>query len=646
MTAVFANVALSMPHLAPLTYEAQHARRGSIVIAPLRNKNLLGLVLSTTTQPSHKTKAARVLAHTESSYVSFIETASKYYCTNLGSIIKTALPAKDIKFADQATASIKTVALPNLSKAQEQCLKSTTKCFANEFKPVLLHGVTGSGKTMIYFHLTQELIKKGSQVLILLPEIALANQIASEFAKVFGCKAALWHSQVKASEKNKVLPAIISGEIKVIIGVRSALLLPYGNLGMIVVDEEHDASYKQESFFCYNARDMAVLRGKICGHKVLLGSATPSVESYLNAKSGKYHYLELKERFSQIQLPEVKLLAMQSETRSKHSWLCEALKAEIATTLSSGKQALLFLNRKGYAPLVLCSKCGNRQKCPFCTAWLVFYRQDNLLKCHYCSYKCSMPKECANCKSLSTDSLEACGPGVERIAEEISKSFPKHTVAVVSREETNEQLVGATFKSFQDKKIDILIGTQILTKGHHFPNLALVGVVDADIGLNGGDIRALERTFQVLHQVSGRSGRENMVGKVYIQTYFAQSHIMQLLQENNFIGFIENEISQRKQSKLPPFQRAVKVLISSKNKLKAKASADEIVSKAPQEEGLSILGPVEARIAQVKLNHRFKLLLLARREFPIQDYLQELMSRVKLSSSVKVKVDVDPYDFD
>jgi primosomal protein N' (replication factor Y) (superfamily II helicase) len=644
MKAVFANVALSMPHLETLTYEVPHARRGSIVIAPLRKKNLIGLVLSTTSEPSgHKTREGTVIAQAESSYVNFIEEAGKYYCTNLGSIIKAALPAKDIKFSDQAEPHVKTVTLPSLSKAQKQC---AADCAANGYKPVLLHGVTGSGKTMIYFHLAQELIEKGQQVLILLPEIALANQIASEFIKAFGYKASLWHSQVKASEKDKLLPAIISGKAKIIIGVRSALLLPYANLGLVVVDEEHDASYKQESFFCYNARDMAVLRGKICGHRVLLGSATPSVESYLNAKSGKYHYLELKERFSQIQLPEVKLLEMQKETRSKKSWICDALKEEIASTLNSGKQVLLFLNRKGYAPLVLCSKCGNRQKCPFCSAWLVFYRQDNLLKCHYCSYRCDMPKTCSNCKSLSEETLETCGPGVERIAEEISKRLPERTVAIVSREETNEKLLSETFKAFQGKKIDVLIGTQILTKGHHFPNLALVGVVDADIGLNGGDIRALERTFQVLHQVSGRSGRENMVGKVYIQTYFAQSHIMQLLKENNFIGFMENEISQRQQSKLPPFQRAVKLLISSKDRLKAKASADALVSRAPQKEGLSMLGPVEARIAQVKLNYRFKVLVLARRDFAVQAYLQELVRSVRLPSNVRLKIDVDPYDFD
>lgn len=640
----FAKVALARQHLGAFIYElGTEATIGSIVKAPLRNGELLGLVIEKVQKPNHATRVITQppFAQTSTAYVEFIKEASRLYCANLGSAVNAALPSKAVANMAEQDQLHPDAILPKLSKAQKECLEQTLKCFAQTGKPVLLHGVTGSGKTMIYFHLAERAMQEGKQVLILLPEIALANQIAVEFAKAFGYKATVWHSQIKASERSKSFSKIISGRARAIIGVRSAILLPYKNLGTIVVDEEHDASYKQESYFCYNARDMAILRVKTCKSNVVLGSATPSMESYLNAKLSNYHYVELKERFSKVQFPQVTLLSMQNEPKAKASWVCDKLKSEIQSSLDKGQQALLFLNRKGYAPLVLCSKCGHREKCPSCSTWLVFYRQDNLLRCHYCAHAKAMPNECPDCKA--TKAFTACGPGIERIAEEVRKCFPKYKIATASRDDDAKKLDGI-LTSFQNKEMDILVGTQILTKGHHFPHLSLVGVIDADIGLNGGDFRALERTFQVLHQVSGRSGRENSVGRVYIQTYFAGTRLMELLKENDFIGFINEEIEQRKKANLPPFRMAIKLLVESKEKLKAKNYADELAQIAPRQNGISFLGPVEARVHQIKMHYRFKVLILAKGG--IQEYAQSLLARVKVPSGVRLKVDVDPYDFD
>ena len=504
----------------------------------------------------------------------------------------------------------------------------------------LLHGVTGSGKTAVYMHLVKKYLEKGKQVLILLPEIGLTSQILVTFTKAFKTNPITWHSQVSEKNKSYSLQEIIKGTASIIIGVRSALFLPYKNLGLIIVDEEHDQSYKQESYFCYNARDMAVLRGFLCKTFVLLGSATPSTETYQNVLAKKYAQVTLNSRFANAKMPKVEVLSMQN--KHEKSWLCPEMYEKISIALNNKNQVLLFLNRRGYAPLILCSSCGLRQKCNYCSAWLILHKTQWILKCHHCNHSKAVPKICSQCKAQ--ESNVPCGPGIERIAEELQIKFGSYKIAIASRDKPYNKTMALTLSDFAQNKLDILIGTQIITKGHNFPNLTMVGVVDADIGLSGENIRTLENTFQLLHQVGGRAGREQREGLVCIQTYFPNSKFIQLVKENDFIGFINWELNQRKKASLPPFNRAVKILISSTNKIAAQKYAAELVFKHPHHPKIKLFGPVDARIAQINKENRIKMLLIAEKDLSIKDYLEKWLNSVKKPSKVRIKIDVDPYD--
>lgn len=514
------------------------------------------------------------------------------------------------------------------------------------YSVTLLDGVTGSGKTEVYFEGVARALQAGRQVLILLPEIALTSQFLQRFERRFGVPPVEWHSALPPAERGRIWKGVARGEVRCVVGARSALFLPYSDLGMIVVDEEHDQGFKQEDRVHYQGRDMAVVRGNLGKFPVILASATPSIESHVNAMTGRYRHAVLPGRFSGVDLPDVSVIDLKSEKLPPGKWLADRLVASVTETLGKGQQTLLFLNRRGYAPLTLCRACGHRLECPQCTAWLVEHRFKKKLTCHHCGFSLGLPEKCPKC--AAEGSLTACGPGVERVEEEVRERFPDARVALLSSDlipglkEMREIIHG-----IEAREYDIIIGTQIVAKGHNFPGLALVGVVDGDLGLaHGADPRAAERTFQLLHQVTGRAGRMGFVGKGLVQTYSPDHPVMAAIVAGDREAFLNHEISTRQQGLLPPYGRLAAIIISARDKAVVESTAREIARRAPYSEMISVLGPVEAPIAIVRGRHRWRLLVKAPREVDLQGYLRAWAGNIpKLASDVRLTVDVDPYNF-
>lgn len=512
------------------------------------------------------------------------------------------------------------------------------------FSAVLLDGVTGSGKTEVYFEAVAQALDAGRQALILLPEIALTAQFLSRFEARFGCRPAEWHSDLSSKERRRTWRAVAEGRAVAVVGARSALFLPFPDLGLIVVDEEHDPAFKQEDGVCYHARDMAVVRASLGGFPLILSSATPSLETLVNAIQGKYDRLHLPERHGRAGMPEVSAVDMRAEPPERGSWLAPALVRALAETLAAGEQSLLFLNRRGYAPLTLCRTCGHRMECPNCSAWLVEHRFRRELTCHHCGYTMPLPHKCPSCQAES--SLVACGPGIERIAEEVAERFPQARVALMS----SDQLHGpaahqAVFDLLEAHELDIVIGTQIVAKGHHFPLLTLVGVVDADLGLENGDLRAGERTYQLLHQVSGRAGRADRPGRVLLQTYMPEHAVMKALVSGGREAFFERESAQRERAGLPPFGRLAGVVISGTDSGQVHDTARKLARAAPPADQVSVLGPAPAPLALLRGRTRVRFLVKAARTVNVQAFMTAWLGRVKVPNAVRVSVDIDPYSF-
>jgi primosomal protein N' (replication factor Y) len=509
----------------------------------------------------------------------------------------------------------------------------------------LLDGVTGSGKTEVYFEAVAENIRRGRQTLILMPEIALTAQFLDRFSARFGALPAEWHSQLAPRKRARTWSAVAANEVPVIVGARSALFLPYADLGLIIIDEEHDPAYKQEDGAHYHARDMAVVRGSIAKIPVVLASATPSVESEVNARRGRYRHLHLPERFGGAQLPMVEAIDLRREGPPRGRFIAPRLAEAVQTTLERGEQALLFLNRRGYAPLTLCRACGFRLQCPNCDAWLVDHRFRKRLVCHHCGFSMPPPAECLNCHA--TESFAAVGPGVERLEQEAAALFPKARTLVLSSDlvESIERL-RAELDDVAQGRFDLIIGTQLVAKGHHFPKLNLVGIVDADLGLGNGDPRAAERTFQLLHQVVGRAGREDGRGVGYLQTHQPEHPVMRALISGDREAFYKNEIAQRERTLYPPFGRLASLVISANERHAAEAYGRTLAAHAPRDENVRILGPAEAPIAVVRGRHRFRLLVKSPRGFDLSAYLRDWLGKApKPRGNVRLEVDVDPMSF-
>ena len=554
-------------------------------------------------------------------------------------------------------------ARPALEAAQKDAASELIqRVKTHDFSVTLLEGVTGSGKTEVYFEAIAAALEDGRQSLILLPEIALTAQFLDRFAARFGTRPAEWHSGVSARKRARLWHGVALGEVKAVAGARSALFLPFGDLAAIVVDEEHEAAYKQEDGVPYHARDMAVVRGRIEKAAVILSSATPSIESRVNAASGRYHRITLASRFNARPMPDIAAIDLRTEAAPRGKWIAPRLADAVARALARGEQALLFLNRRGYAPLTLCRSCGHRFQCPNCTAWLVEHRFRRALMCHHCGHIERRPSQCPACGAA--ESLAACGPGIERLAEEAAILFPRARLLALSSDFPGgaERLRGE-IEAISRGECDIVIGTQLVAKGHNFPLLSLVGVIDADIGLTSGDPRAAERTFQLLQQVTGRAGRFETAGRAYIQTWQPEHPVVRALLSGDSERFYEEETSQRRAAGLPPFGRLAALIVSGKDAAAAEAHARALARAAhtlpasggwtltaagalPKPHELMLLGPAEAPIAVIRGRHRFRLLVKAPRATDLQGFLRAwLAAGPPEKGGVKVAVDVDPQSF-
>ena len=535
-----------------------------------------------------------------------------------------------------------------LTDDQQNAARQLREAIGQGFRVHLLDGVTGSGKTEVYFEAVEATIKAGKQVLILLPEIALSSVWRARFAARFGVAPVEWHSDLSPSHKRKSWRFILQGRVSVVVGARSALFLPFPKLGLIIVDEEHEHAFKQEEQVIYQARDMAVLRGQLDQLPVILASATPSLESWVNAgKTGetpRYCYVALPKRVHNAQLPIITAINLRKTPPERGRWLAPPLVKAISARLEVGEQTLLFLNRRGFAPLTLCGACGVKLTCPNCDSWMVAHRLAGVMRCHHCGHESRPSNDCSVCGSK--DSMQACGPGVERLAEEVLWRFPDARFAILSSDTVaTPKAADAFIQSVSDGEVDIIIGTQMAAKGHHFPHLTLVGVVDADLGLAGGDLRAAERTFQMLSQVAGRAGRESRPGTAMLQTVEPAHPVFSSLINGDRDTFLAREATARLAAGMPPFRRLAAIILTSPFEDRLSQTMGQIKASRPNFEAVQIYGPAIAPIGFMRGKHRARLLVSADKSVNIQNILEDWLSPIKLASSVRVQIDIDPYSF-
>ncbi len=534
---------------------------------------------------------------------------------------------------------------PELRPEQESAAAALRESVAaRHFAVTLLEGVTGSGKTEVYLDAVAETLRQGRQALVLLPEIALSTQWLARFERRFGAPPALWHSELSSRTRRVTWRAVAEGMAPVLVGARSALFLPFPDLGLIIVDEEHETAFKQEEGVIYHARDMAVVRARLESATCILVSATPSLETVSNAEAGRYRRLMLPVRHGGAAMPAISAIDLRAHPPERGRFLAPPLVAAVTETLARGEQAMLFLNRRGYAPLTLCRACGHRMQCPNCTAWLVEHRAQRRLLCHHCGHTAPTPPACPECGA--EHSLVPIGPGVERIQEEVAELFPQARKLVMASDTIPGPAAAAeAARQIEAREVDLIIGTQIVAKGWHFPHLTLVGVVDADLGLGGGDLRAGERTMQLLHQVAGRAGREDRPGRVLLQSFSPEHPVMQALIADDFPGFLRAEAAQRAPGNWPPYGRLAALIISSEDARSAERAARELGLAAPVGQGVQVLGPAPAPLALLRGRHRHRLLLKAERGVRVQAVLADWLARVQLPREVRVQVDVDPVGF-
>lgn len=556
-----------------------------------------------------------------------------------GLLVRVALPP--------ATPPEPDPSLPGPSLSAEQ---QTAACELIEavrerrFEVDLLDGVTGSGKTEVYFEAIAEALRGDGQALVLLPEIALTAQWLDRFRTRFGTDPTVWHSEVGAPTRRRSWRWIADGSAKIVVGARSALFLPFHDLRLIVVDEEHDQAFKQEDGVRYHARDIAVVRARFESVPICLASATPSLETVINVERGRYRSLPLPERHGGASMPTVEVVDLIQQPPPRGQWIAPPVVDAVTEAMANGEQALLFLNRRGYAPLTLCRTCGHRFACPHCSAWLVEHRYTGRLQCHHCGHNERVPPACPTCSA--SESLAACGPGVERIAEEVAERWPDARVAVMSSDLLpGPQAVSDLINAIGNHEIDLIVGTQLIAKGHHFPLLTVVGVVDADLGLSGGDLRASERTFQLLTQVAGRAGRAEKPGRVFLQTTEPAQPVLQALAAGDRDAFYRAEANARQDAGMPPYGRLAALIVSANNLGAAMEFAQQLAAKAPHGEHVRVLGPAPAPLSLIRGRHRVRLLLHGGRGLNVPQTLRTWLANTKPSGSIRLSIDVDPYSF-
>ena len=639
----------------PFTYKSEITEKlkpGDFVKAPFGSTEITGVVWPDTQVTSKKFKIKKIsnkinIQNLNHTMIKFIKWFSGYNLVPLGMSLKMCLLNKDVveksfkkEFREfKINKKINKILLNNEQSSSLNFLRS----LGNNYNVSVLEGVTGSGKTLVYFERIKDLLNKGFQSLILLPEIALTNQFSKRFEEFFGSKPAIWHSGTTKKNKEIIWKGIIEGKIKIVIGARSSLFLPFKNLGIIIVDEEHDASYKQDEGISYNARDMAITRASLENIPIHLITSIPSIETYNNIVNKKYYVTELKNRYKKTNLPKVEIINLHNETLSKETWIANKTIIEVKKYLDKGDQVLFFLNRRGYSPFVICKNCGQKFQCPNCTINLNYHKKINKMLCHHCGHKSYLIRVCKNKKKCE---LLFWGPGIERVFEELKKIYPGKKIKMFSSDTLKKNKESYNMiKDVEKNKIDILVGTQLISKGFHFPKLNCIVVVDGDFSSHGYDLRSTEKNIQLYHQLSGRAGREANLSKIFFQTYTPDDEVLINLSKNNPHHFLKKELLLRKEKNLPPFYRLISLVVSGKSEQTIMKFAMHLKLALPKIKNVDILGPVLAPIIKLKKNYRSRILIKYPKNLFIQKYLSKSLNKIKIASGIKLEVDVDPINF-
>ena len=638
----------------PFTYESEISellKPGDFVKAPFGNTEITGVIWPHQQKTKKKFKIKKIIKKLNInklnlSMLEFISWFSKYNLVPLGMSLKMCLLNKDIvekNFSEEFNKfKIKNINRKVLLNQEQKKSLAFMRSVGNNYNVNVLEGVTGSGKTLVYFKRIKDFLDKDLQALILLPEIALTSQFSRRFEDFFGSPPAIWHSETSKKNKSVIWKGITEGRIKIVVGARSSLFLPFKKLGIIIVDEEHDVSYKQDEGVSYNARDMAITRASLENIPINLVTSIPSVETYNNIVNKKYYVTKVKKRYKEASLPDVEIINLHSEVLEKGTWIAPKTIKKVDKYLNQGDQILFFLNRRGYAPFVVCKKCRYKFHCPNCAVNLNFHKKINKLLCHYCGHKSSLKRLCSDKKNCD---LLFCGPGVERIFAELKKIYPQKKIEVFSSDTLKKKSFGILLKKVEKKEIDILIGTQLLSKGFHFPRLNCIVVVDGDLSSHGYDLRSAEKNIQLYHQLSGRAGREGKKSAVYFQTYTPNDEILLNISKNDPDEFLHKELLLRKEKKLPPFYRLISLIISGNNEDSIMNFATKVKLKLPKINQVNILGPVLAPITKLRKKYRCRILIKCPKSLFIQKYLGRWLNEIKIQHGIKLEVDVDPINF-
>ena len=660
------SVLLSGPYNKTFDYiisENTSLKIGQIVLVPFGRQESLGIIIGKEKDnlPENKLKKIKSIINLPiicNFYIDFINFFANWNCADKGSVLKMILSPFDkqsLKNIDRKNYKIIDEGLCNLKKennikqlnynqkmAYKKVIQNLKKVVSKTF---LLDGVAGSGKTETYFEAVKDCIKNNKQVLILLPEIGLTLDWELRFFDRFGFKPLVWHSGITKSKKKKIWLSALNKRKMVLVGARSALFVPMSNLGLIVIDEEHDISFKQEEGIRYHARDMAIYLASKCNASIILSSATPSIESLYNVKIKKYLSLALPKRATGSDLPEIRIINLKKDPPKKGNWLSEVMLKELTERYNNKEQSLLFLNRRGYSPLTLCKDCGFRIQCNNCNAWLVEHKKKEVYLCHHCGFRKKITHICEKCYSSD---LVSCGPGIEKINEEIKKSFPNATIENISSDNINNlDHFKEVLKKIIEGKVQFIIGTQILSKGYDLPKLNFVGIVDADIGIYGGDLRSSEKCFQLLTQVSGRAGRhiKNKKGLVYLQTYNPDNSVINTIKDMDRKRFLEEELIFRKSASMPPFKRLISIIISSKSEKELNNFCFYMLGTWAKYKNVEILGPAPAPLNYIRGRFRNRFLIRSEKNVNIQNIVRKWIDLIKKPKSLRISVDVDPYNF-
>ncbi len=656
MSKIFAQLLLPLALDELFTYNSEeHIDVGDVVLVEFGRQKIWGVVFSLSLEAPQNLAAEKIKKVLEkntrlkftTNQLKFIESLAAYNLASRGLVLRAFLGILNSDKVKKVPQSFVQKVVPeqfNLKKLLPKQQEIFDHLMVEKSSVILLDGVTGSGKTEIYFALIAKILAQTfeaetAQILILLPEIALTSQLLMRFEEQFGFKPALWHSKISKKDKREIFYGVVEGTVRVLIGARSALLLPFRNLQLIVLDEEHDSSFKQEDVFNFHARDMAVVKANIENFPVILSSATPALESYANAVSGKYRHFILEQRFGQKN--DVEMIDLRREKLPKEQFISQKLRVEMAQNLAANKQSLLFLNRRGYAPVTMCKSCGEKYQCADCDFHLVLHKSKQKLVCHHCGHQEKLETSCKFCNEK--ESLISLGVGVEKILEEVKNLFPDGRIALITSDNIGGfDDVDKVVAQILNREIDIIIGTQMIVKGHDFPDLTLVGIIDADALLYSSELRALEKTYQILTQVMGRAGRRSDAGKIMIQTYNPQNFIFEQIRKYDKKSFYDFEINNRQSLDLPPFSRMVKFEVSSFNEMEAKSFAKKLISHFPLSDKIEIFGPASAPLQRLKNRHHFLVNLKAAKKTNVQKLIRDVLQSLEIPKSVRVRIDVDP----